>query len=84
MTPLEYENNLYTEMYAFLKTESDNILDDAHSKTFSFLFQKIAQLQHEINELKKSSAIINSIPSARVYGPVKNNRWKIIWKDLTE
>ena len=39
MTPLEYENNLYTEMYAFLKTESDNILDDAHSKTFSFFLK---------------------------------------------
>ena len=78
MTPLEYENNLYTEMYAFLKTESDNILDDAHSKTFSFLFQKISQLQYEINELKKKidRPVITPAPPDKMYGPIKNNMEK--------
>jgi len=84
MTPLEYENNLYTEMYAFLKTESDNILDDAHSKTFSFLFQKISQLQYEIDRIKLKNNLneyldrpkITPAPPDKMYGPVKNNRWK--------
>ena len=95
MTPQDYEekveenrkkyaNEIDTEFSNFLEREGENFLSDMNYATFIFLFQKIAQLQHEINELKKSSAIINSIPSARVYGPVKNNRWKIIWKDLIE
>jgi len=95
MTPQDYEekveenrkkyaNEIDTEFSNFLEREGENFLSDMNYATFIFLFQKIAQIQHEINELKKSSAIINSIPSARVYGPVKNNRWKIIWKDLIE
>jgi len=80
MTPQDYEHKTIKEFYTYVENrmkESDN---DIYSAVYEneFIIKKLAQLQYEIDELKKKidRPVITPAPPDKMYGPIKNNMEK--------